>query len=402
MGRKGTGVEIREHSLRVGFMLHGRWTRETLRLAPTPKNIRHAEQMVVRINSAIANGTFDYGAFFPQSKSAPKAASNTTFGRACDDWLKTKGRLATKTVTQYRNALEVWKGLLGDSTPLDQLTHGKVAGVVGSHPWASAKLLNNYLICLRGVFALAGRDIKMDNPMDGIENSKAQPPGPDPLTKKEVERVLWYMRERFSHRVWAYFAFAFATGMRPEEIIALRWSDVDAKHNSIRVERARSAGEIKPLKTYEARDVDLTIAASLALKHLVSMDRPHPEIFINPVTGNPWHDERSQRDHYWRPALQALGIRERRAYCTRHTYAATALMGGVKPAYIALRRWKLARGIGLDEFIRADDPAWREMQEATSAARTQLKRAKMDAFNALRRMERVARMAGRLNRPPSW
>lgn len=99
--------------------------------------------------------------------------------------------------------------------------------------------------------------------------------------------------------------------------------------------RAKSAGEIKPPKTYEARDVDITEAAWAALRRVMIMERRHAEIFVNPVTDKPWHDERSQRDHYWKPALRALGIRERRAYCTRHTYAATALMGGVKPAYIA-------------------------------------------------------------------
>jgi integrase len=60
-------------------------------------------------------------------------------------------------------------------------------------------------------------------------------------------------------------------------------------------------------------------------------------IFQNPVTGEPWHDERSQRDHYWQPALKRLGIRMRRAYSTRHTYCTVALMHGVNPAYIALQ-----------------------------------------------------------------
>lgn len=59
------------------------------------------------------------------------------------------------------------------------------------------------------------------------------------------------------------------------------------------------------------------------------------EIFNNPVTGKAWHDERSQRDHYWKPALKRQGIRIRWAYQTRHTYATTALMCGVDPAYIA-------------------------------------------------------------------
>ena len=59
------------------------------------------------------------------------------------------------------------------------------------------------------------------------------------------------------------------------------------------------------------------------------------DIFENPKTLRPWHDERSQRDHYWKPTLRALGIRERRAYCTRHTFCTVGLMGNVKPAYIA-------------------------------------------------------------------
>ena len=44
---------------------------------------------------------------------------------------------------------------------------------------------------------------------------------------------------------------------------------------------------------------------------------------------------RAQRDHYWHPTLKRLGIRRRRAYCTRHTYCTVALMAGIKPAYIA-------------------------------------------------------------------
>jgi integrase len=37
----------------------------------------------------------------------------------------------------------------------------------------------------------------------------------------------------------------------------------------------------------------------------------------------------------WRPSLRILGIRDRDARETRHTYATMALMAGVNPAYIA-------------------------------------------------------------------
>jgi integrase len=60
------------------------------------------------------------------------------------------------------------------------------------------------------------------------------------------------------------------------------------------------------------------------------------DVFQNPVTGKAWHDERSQRDTYWKPSLKRLGIRWRRPYNARHTFATVALMtGAVPPAYIA-------------------------------------------------------------------
>lgn len=158
------------------------------------------------------------------------------------------------------------------------------------------------------------------------------------LSPQEADRILASMRERYVPRIAYYFEFAFRTGMRPEELIALQWGDIDWNHGTIRVERARTAGEEKDLKTYHARDVDLVTPALEALRamkpwtYLNGLEAP---IFQNPVTDRPWHDDRSQRDHYWTPTLRRLGIRRRRAYQTRHTYATTALQAGVNPSYVA-------------------------------------------------------------------
>ncbi|AMP05786.1 site-specific integrase [Collimonas pratensis] len=338
-GRKGSGIEIRESAIRVSFTWRGIRCRETLDLKPTAPNIKFAERMVEQIKRKMELGSFVYGEFFPNSPNAEKMGSVVrSFEAMSDLWLQTKGRLAAATLSQYSLALKFWQSKLGADSAIESLSYGKIAAVVGSHPWPSAKLCNNYLIPLRGVFALAGREIShLVNPMQGIENGKHQKAVPDPLSTEEMEWILSHMREHYDLRIANYFEFAFMTGMRPEELIALRWGDVDWNHGTARVERARTfKGQLKSLKTHEIRDVDLVERAMTVLQAQKAFTfLKSDEIFENPVTLRPWHDERSQRDHYWRPTLKRLGIRMRRAYQTRHTYATTALMAGVNPTYIS-------------------------------------------------------------------
>jgi integrase len=351
MGRNGAGVEIRPASIRVAFSVGGRSYRETLTsggrpLAPTGANVKHAHRVVAQIRAEIRAGTFELSRHFPDSPRAQQRPADVqTFGTLAAAWLETKGALSPATLGQYRNAVEVWRGLLGAETPLERLTYTKLATTIGRHPWASAKLFNNYLIPLRGILAMHYRGpLSASHPMIGIENRRVVKRPPDPLAPDERDAILADMRARYDVRVWAYFAAAFYTGMRPEELIALRWSDVDWRRQVVRVQRVRTfkGSEREGTKTGTVRDVDLVPQAIDALKALRPFtelkrdDAGQPvDLFENPVTGRPWHDERSQRDHYWTPTLRRLGIRQRRAYCTRHTYCTAALMAGVAPAYIA-------------------------------------------------------------------
>jgi len=154
--------------------------------------------------------------------------------------------------------------------------------------------------------------------------------------------ILAYMAEHYDERVWAYFVFAFYGGMRPEELIALRWSDIDEASGVARVCRVRTFGgtERDETKTKTDRDVDLSGPALTALdvmKKYTHSKGPDADIFEHPELRKPWHDERSQRDTYWAPALRRLGIRKRRAYATRHTFCTVLLMAGINPAYIAMQ-----------------------------------------------------------------
>ena len=61
--------------------------------------------------------------------------------------------------------------------------------------------------------------------MIGIENMALVRKLPDPLSRDDRDAILTDMREHFDERVLAYFQWMFFTGMRPEEAIAIRWSD---------------------------------------------------------------------------------------------------------------------------------------------------------------------------------
>lgn len=349
MGRIGDGVEARESSIRISFVMDGETIRERLTLngksiPPTPANLKYASRVAADIRKAVGNGSFSFGDFFPDSKRARAEPANT-FGKLADLWLASKGQLQEATKSQYAGAVALWKRILGESVAVERVTYQLLTAKIGGQPWASAKSANNYLIALRGIMALeySGRRTA-DNPMAGIDNLPVVRKLPDPLTVDERDRVLADMAKRYDPRITAYFTFAFYTGMRPEEMIALRWADVDFGHQTVRVQRVRTfrGSERDGSKTHTERDVDLVGKALEALGTMKAFtfmkkdeDGQPVDLFENPVTGRAWHDERSQRDHYWTPTLKRLGIRHRKAYNTRHTYATAALMAGVTPAYIA-------------------------------------------------------------------
>lgn len=368
MGRPVTtgGVEIRESSIRVLFTWQSKRYRETLMLdghpmPPTQANIKYARRLASEVRAAIKSGSFKFSEHFPDSVQAPKPTV-TSFGDLADMWLKSKGTLSAATKAQYTSAVNCWKALLGTDTDIKAITHKLLLVKIGGHPWPSPKTHNNYLIALRGVLGLEYRGSdEANNPVNGIDNLKTIKRLPDPLLADERDRILADMKDRYPAQVYAYFLWQFSTGMRPEETIALRWSDYDAARQTIRVQRVRTfkGSERDGTKTGVVRDVDLTPQAAEALRLMrpftfmlrVERDKDDDtsgDIFQRPswqpAKGSkggrpseaaPWSNEREQRDTYWRPTLKRLAIRWRPPYNTRHTFATIALMGGVPPGYIA-------------------------------------------------------------------
>lgn len=68
----------------------------------------------------------------------------------------------------------------------------------------------------------------------------------DPCNAEEIKAILAAASEP-QHR--NLLQFAFATGLRTSELIALQWSDIDWSKHTVHVERAFVEGVMKPPKT---------------------------------------------------------------------------------------------------------------------------------------------------------
>jgi integrase len=336
MGRRATGtVEPLRTSIRLKFTVLGKRCIETLELDPTPANIKAAQRLMDRIQGALRAGNYRRADFF--AGSGPRAT--VAFADYAQEWLKTfSGAKSTKR--SYKTAFSAtWTPALGEMQLGDILYSDIKKAIAAKAAAASGKTVNNHLIPLRALFDMALKDgLITKDPTEGIENLAHQSPEPDPFEQDEMDLVLRHMAAKFPEPVWNYYEFAFNTGLRPSEEIALCWPDIDWRRKRARIQRAIVDWEAKGTKTNRIRDIDLPDAAIAALtrqkKHTFMKD-PEGPIFCNPNTGNPWPDEQVQRRRYWNPALRSLGLRHRDAYQTRHTFATILLMGGVNVAYIA-------------------------------------------------------------------
>lgn len=378
-GRPGTGVEPLAETIRLSFQWQGRRWRETLGIAPTAANIKAAVRLVAQIKQEVAAGVFNYTHHFPEGRGAGVLHDGSTFGAFADQWLATL-TIEHSTKKTYTSSIDnVWKPHLGDLTLLDiRRTHIQtiVAKRRNGAPaeldaagqeirpavrQVSAKTINNDLIPLRAVFEAAGADELLEtSPAAKIKNLKHQSPPADPFTAAERELILAHLADKAPVAAWAYFEFAFSTGMRPSEMIVLTWGDIDWNACSARVSKARTRGLEKDTKTHTVRDVDLTpraVAALKAMKPLTFMKGDATPVFCHPMTGKPWTNDQYQRVTYFHPALRRLGIRSRDAYQCRHTYATLALMAGVNPAYIARQMGHKTMAMLLNRYAKWIDQA---------------------------------------------
>lgn len=348
MGRESSGVEVRDGSLRLNFTYEGERHRKTLLvngkpLAPTLANRKYAAKLMAEIKDKIRLGVFVMAEYFPASGNA---GAGLTVGSQLDTWLAGQ-RIENSTKAGYTSAIKFWKGApydeakttkLGD-LPLRRLVPSQIRIAIASKPGLSGKTVNNYVSVLREALESAVTDkVLTSNPADTIKRAKYQKPVADPFSADEREVIIAKVTERYPGQVANMVEFWFWTGLRTGELFGLSWRNVDLASGTMLVAETVVRGEEKDsTKTDVARTVRLNSRALDALKR----QRQHTQmaedgrVFHDPRYGAGWYEERAFRRSYWEPTLKALGMRYRRPYNCRHTYATAMLMAGMTPAFCA-------------------------------------------------------------------
>lgn len=195
-----------------------------------------------------------------------------------------------------------------------------------------------------------------NNPFDGLASQVQTPKASkgdeiDPFTAEERDRILEAIRTnaqcskyaRVKHDYYlGYVYFAFFTGARTSEIIALRWKHIEIEGDPteaqlgfgrIRFEEAvveSVEGRVtkKGLKTQERRDFPINRQLYQFLLSIRPQEsRPNDLIFPAPNGG--WLNSNNFARRVWKPLLEGLDIRHRKIYAARHTFITLTLQAGV-------------------------------------------------------------------------
>ncbi len=293
-----------------------------------------AEDIHTQIQADIARGIFNLSKYVPDHPKARQylTGSQIKISDRLNEWLERKRQVVEKsTWRDYRSAV--------DFHLLPQFGHLYLTGISTAfiRDWIyslhiSNKRINNILVPLRAVFIEAYQDDLIDkNPLDRIKKLPVKHKQVEPFERPEMNALL----QACEGQIRNIFQFAFWTGLRTGELIALKWEDINLPDGTvfIRATRNRMGDKDNPKTKSSIRKLKLLKPALDALiTQQVFTSTGH--VFLNPLTNHPWKDDSPIRKTAWIPALKRAGVKYRKPYATRHTFASMMLSAGMSPMWV--------------------------------------------------------------------
>lgn len=343
--------------LHIDFRWKGVRCRESTGKPNTKAGLAEARRMKKQIEGEMAAGTFDYAKWFPDGKkvrlfnpSSPTTRTVPTALRPFAGWwlelkrpfwsnahyLDRKGITDSKIVPYFGEDKLVSSFTLAD---VERFIGGLAKDPVLRDQYGklSPRRINAVRATLREILQRAKRERLLDtNPVLEVKCLRENANKIDPLSLEEVKALL--TKGFTDPEMRRFYTVLICTGMRPSELIALKWTVLDwhSKPPAAKIEVAftKGDGEHATKSRSSERFVDLRPPALAALKEQRAATLLKSEwVFCNQVGGPLNHDNLHAR--VWTPALKRAGVRYRNPYQCRHTFATLALSAGEEIGWVA-------------------------------------------------------------------
>lgn len=335
-GKYPPGLLPRGRKIQMTFMYLGERRRELVPFAPTTDGFRKAETMRAIVLQEIGLGTFDYAHHFPHSSYVVRKTCDAQFQTFVAQYLEFGDHAKSTAISNVRNANKHVIPALGQRAIADITATELLAWRTSLLETLSPKSVNNIMIIVRQAFALAVADGKITtNPASAIKNLKLRRSASmaDPFSLDEIALLRAHAGEEWLTNlidVW------WGSGVRTGELIALRWEHVDDFNDQIDIHISHVAGDTLIPKDQEHRTIAMFSIAkdALARQRKITGKAAHGFVFVDPETDEPFLDSKELAD-YLKPLIERSGVRYRRQYNLRHSFASYALSAG-EPA-LAIR-----------------------------------------------------------------
>lgn len=344
MGRDGSGVKAGSaSSIEISFYFERQRCRERIPWEPTPANLKKAKRFRESILQAIYEGRFVYRESFPDSARvavfAERPGDTEAVGHYLEGWLgRKKKHVKASTYDGYRITVNLIIKEFS-KVALSDLKWKMIRDWLDKMECTNKTLANRQSVLRAALDDAVNDELIEANPLSGKAYTIPQAPKEeddvDPLTQAEQELILKACGEPAERNL---FQFAFWTGLRTSELIAVRWGDIDWNRGIIRISRAWTTTAKKPEDTKTRagrREIKLLGGALEALEaQKLFTQLADGYIFLNPRTGEPWGGK-TPIWTAWGRAVKKAKVAYRRPYQTRHTYASMMLSAGEDPMWVA-------------------------------------------------------------------
>jgi integrase len=286
-----------------------------------------------------------------------------TAGAYLASWLAhARGRIRAKTYKGYEGLIRLYavpglgSVLLKDLRPLilqrlysELLARGLSGGTV----------LNLHLVLTQALAQAARWGLLLTNPAAGAQPPRPRRPEHAVIDPALAERIMAAAHGTFFELL---ATMAIATGMRRGEILALRWSDLDAGYAVAHVRRSlQTTGERLLFEEPKTRRSRRAVALPSFLVPYLTRHREAQaarrqrcsswvdlDLLIDAGDGSPVNpDTMSSR---WNRFLKRSGLPVVRFHDLRHAHATLMLLQGVHPKVVSERLGHASVGITLDIY----------------------------------------------------